>query len=270
MPDAWEILKRSQLRSVKRPRYLATSSGSTTDSTSTGSSATSVPSTVIGKNVATFAVSGEAGVGRDSGAAPSGGLVATPAPYPPVGMYYHRAPNPPVAVSWMVAEKHYAETGTGFARYLVEVGMLRFDTSSLPDSARVATATLRAHCEANQYGYLTGHERSVTFDWATWTDVDADWTESAPTDAHNGLPLAEVPYGVSWIEIPLKDATTNVLTAGVTSLKFFISGGDPKPDMDPTPNPLYGGAQIGYSFSIEGGVITGRTEFGPQLIVTYE
>lgn len=269
MPDAYDRLRFGQgnRRNIKEPRYLASSLGSIP----TSPPPTSPPGSVIGTNSQTFLATKGGTVERLSGPYTSGGRLSTPPPlpWPPTGMIsLYSGGDPP---SYASAVKWYQPSlPPGNDTYQVAVGLIKFDTSALPDTAQIASATLRLLCTAYNTGPET--ERNATFEWAPWTEpsgADADWTAVAGITAHNGIPLKTLPSNYSWVEIPLKDAPANVSKTGSTFLKGHIDGGAP------SGTPLTYGGNNRYELTWMGGgywypyLDQGGPTTAPQLVIRY-
>ena len=115
-------------------------------------------------------------------------------------------------------------SGPTFSGYEVRVGLLRFDTSSLPDGATVTAATLRLHVT----GRTVTNGRSVVGEWydaAQWPLDGADYALSAASSAHAGTPLASLAVG-SQSELLLQNLGA-VSRTGSTGIRLHIDGGEP-------------------------------------------
>lgn len=175
-----------------------------------------------GEGTEVFTITADGWAGRWSGPDASNLYVSSPT-YPPAGYQeITGATSPTIAV-----RKRYIRQSDSSHTYQIVVGLLRFDTSNLPDTALVTGATLRLHggMEYNTDG------RSLTIEYASWTaprGANADWTAAIGTSAHPGVLLSELPYPVgSWFEIPLQNVVSGISKTGSTSLRLHISGGAP-------------------------------------------
>ena len=106
--------------------------------------------------------------------------------------------------------------------YTVLVGLFKWDTSSLPDTATISSATFT--------GYMTAaascDSRNYTADWHTWTTPGSgDFTATAGTDAIAGTAISGISAS-SDNTFTLSNPTTISLT-GYTGLRTHISGGAP-------------------------------------------
>jgi hypothetical protein len=106
--------------------------------------------------------------------------------------------------------------------YDVLVGLFKWDTSSLPDSATVDSATFT--------GYMTAvgncDTRSFSADWHTWTTPGSgDYTATAGTDAIASTAISGISSGAD-ATFALSNPTTISLT-GYTGIRTHISGGAP-------------------------------------------
>lgn len=256
MADLYEQLTQQQLaiatkRIVRRQlapstSVLSGSGTSTIDPTTPGG-----PGGVgaaEGANSQTFLVTENSSVQRES----TPPLVASP-PWPPDRQF------PPFDNN---AEAHVVSKtkivgGDGNASYYVSVMLLKFDTSSLPDTAAITGASIKFTMDSKR----SMDNRSLTADWHTWTTPSqaTDWTAAAVTGALSGVPLSEIPNSGTF-EIQLENAPANVSKTGNTTLRFTISGGAPD---NIVPN-LY----TGQSYSLNDVVVFGLGyELGTWLTV---
>lgn len=108
--------------------------------------------------------------------------------------------------------------------YYVYVGLLKLDTSAIPDTANITSAVLKVNVEdvRNDTG-----DRSLTVGYESWDGTNSDYTTTVGTTANAGIPLATI--GAGPLEIPLlnPNVTTNISRSGFTYLKLHISGGAP-------------------------------------------
>jgi hypothetical protein len=142
-----------------------------------------------------------------------GYAVATEAVYPPLGIS-------PSADSSQQTDSVVKLFGGGF--YQVQVGLIRWDTSSLPDDANIISATLRVSV-AVSFG---ADARSLTAEWYDPGTIDAaDWTATVGTTAHAGTPLTSPAPGVDY-DFALRNLTSISLTS-FTGLRLHISGAAP-------------------------------------------
>lgn len=104
--------------------------------------------------------------------------------------------------------------------YSVEVGLLKWDTSSLPDGATITAATLRGWCQDK----ASTDNLSLTADWYNWgAAVDsADWTNTPGTSAHAGTALSAITLGAD-NDFALVNPAGNVSRTGTTYLRLHIS-----------------------------------------------
>jgi hypothetical protein len=106
--------------------------------------------------------------------------------------------------------------------YTIRVGLLRWDTSSLPDNAIISEAKLRLYVNTVQ----NVDSRDLTADWYTWGPVaTGDYSETAQTTALSGTALSGISTG-GYREFTLLSPTTVNLT-GYTGIRLHISGGSP-------------------------------------------
>lgn len=132
----------------------------------------------------------------------------------------------------------------------VRTGLLRWDTSAIPDYATVTAATLRmwALSKADQDG-----SRSLLAEWYTHDGSIGfdDWTSTTGDDAHSGTTLASIATA-AYKDFALQNVE-NINKSGYTGLRTHISGGQP------TANNF-----IAFATIEEG------THNPPQLIVTFD
>lgn len=113
---------------------------------------------------------------------------------------------------------------SGDNAYYLRNGLLRFDTSSLPDNSSVTGVTLRL---ANTvFGYSSGDSRQLTIDWYPWDGTSTDYSETALTNAFAGRDILSHNYN-TWNEYDLLNPDQYVSRTGYTYLRLHISGGQP-------------------------------------------
>lgn len=145
------------------------------------------------------------------------------------GRVYRGGPTYPptdiVFVSTASAFDLYAgrELNTVSLNYFIQNGMVRWDTSSIPDNATITSATFR--------GYVSGtndnDNRSLTADWYTAWPIDtADYSEIPQTSANAGFDITSIVSNAN-NDFVLQNAAANVSKTGYTGLRFHISGGQP-------------------------------------------
>ncbi len=166
------------------------------------------------------AVVGQNGVSPDTvyvaASGDDGQISCSGASYPPIGL-----PTADTTSFYIIPDKLYAGT------YGVYVGLLRWDTSFLPDDAIVLADTLvfrEAISSQNPDG------RQLTAEWypaSNWPIDATDWTSTVGTDALAGSPIAFT--GGIWYKICLDNAT-GISLIGYTGMRLHISGGAPVED----------------------------------------
>lgn len=120
------------------------------------------------------------------------------------------------------------ETGTSVAvqrstpitQSFVDNGLLRWDTSPLPNDANVTGATLRVYC----MGKASANSLSLTAEWYNWgpsVDVN-DYTNTPGTSALTGVLLASIATNTDQ-DFVLVNANANVSLTGYTYLRLHIS-----------------------------------------------
>ena len=118
---------------------------------------------------------------------------------------------------WLVPQK-ILDAGT----YKTEVEFIKFDTSSLLDTATVTSASLQLYMGS----IGNADARSINFEWYTWTTPahPTDWAETVGTTAAV-ITIASLIVGVN--TIALSNAPANVSLTGNTGIRFGVSGGQP-------------------------------------------
>ena len=110
---------------------------------------------------------------------------------------------------------------TRFSYIPVTVGLLRFDTSSLPDDAVITSAKLQLQVTTKS----VTDARSFVAEWysaANWPIDGADWTAGDAASAHSGTPLASIVLGTQ-NEFTLQNLG-NVSRTGMSALRLHMSG----------------------------------------------
>jgi len=107
--------------------------------------------------------------------------------------------------------------------YYIQNGMVRWNTSSIPDSASITGATFT--------GFVTikgdADNRSLTADWYTAWPIDtADYSATPQISAITGFDITSIVLNANNAFV-LQNAATNVSKTDYTGLRFHISGGQP-------------------------------------------
>lgn len=111
----------------------------------------------------------------------------------------------------------------GGPSYYISVALLRWDTSTLGVAATVTAATLRVVPS----GVYNGESvRSVVAEFYTWTDVAADYTDTAPASPAGSTALSSYTANTAG-DMTLSGYATGVSKSGTTYLRLQISGGEP-------------------------------------------
>ena len=111
-----------------------------------------------------------------------------------------------------------------FGNYKVFVGLLRFDTSALPDGATVTSAVLRLHVRGKadaDDGAWSGSGMAAS----NWPIDGGDWSLDSSGSALAAVDLTGMPVG-SVSEFDLV-GLGSVSTTGSTGLRLHLSGGQP-------------------------------------------
>jgi hypothetical protein len=114
-----------------------------------------------------------------------------------------------------------------FGDYEVLVGLLRFDTSALPDDAVVTSATLRVFVTEQR----DADDRLLVGEWlagSAWPIDGSDFALAVGTSALAGVDVTGLTKNASY-ELPLT-GLASVSRTGYTGLRLGISGGQPTGD----------------------------------------
>jgi hypothetical protein len=108
--------------------------------------------------------------------------------------------------------------------YRVLVGLVRWDTSSLPADATVTAASFRWW----QVAKASADTRSLAAEWyagSNWPIDEADWTSTVGTDAHAGTLINDFITNAD-NDIVLTNLS-NVSKTGYTGLRLHVTGATP-------------------------------------------
>jgi hypothetical protein len=114
-----------------------------------------------------------------------------------------------------------------YSQYQIFDGLVRFDTSSLPDNAQITSATLTI----TALGKANGDNRNLIGSWydgANWPIDAADYVADVGTTALTGTPIGGIPLNTQ-TTITLQNPT-QITTTGSTGLRLGLSGGAPSKD----------------------------------------
>lgn len=106
--------------------------------------------------------------------------------------------------------------------YQISNGLVRIDTSAIPDNATVTGATFKAQPTA----VADANSRTLTADYYNWNGTNSDYSENAQTGALSGTAVSSISTGAVR-SFPLDNVAANINKSGNTSLRFHISGGQP-------------------------------------------
>jgi hypothetical protein len=190
------------------------------------------PSPITGGGTLTFTV----------GASDDQDVQARGATYPPSGSIVHNSDPLHLYIS------KYAESIGNPQPFYTVIGLLRFDTSAIPDNATITSAIVKTVIRLVR----NDNSRSLTAEYATWDGSDADYTTTVGTNANAGIPLSTIAPGP--FDIPLLNPNANINKTGTTYFKFHISG-----------------AQAGYNQfnTVEFTTVERSADEASKLIVTY-
>lgn len=123
--------------------------------------------------------------------------------------------------------------GLSSGSYYVSCGLLRYDTSGLPDGATIESAYL----ELYTFERVTANARKLVAEWydagETWDA--ADYTATAAATAHVGTALSAFPAGGYQNTTAAKTVLAltglgSISTTGITGIRLHIDGGSPAGD----------------------------------------
>lgn len=114
-----------------------------------------------------------------------------------------------------VQVSRYKTSGTN---YQLSVGLLKFDTSSLPDAAVITAATLRVYVTDNE----SVDSLNLTADWYLGTVTTSDYTATPGTDALSGVAITSLTT-TSDNDLALTNVAANISTTGSTGLRLHVS-----------------------------------------------
>jgi hypothetical protein len=112
-------------------------------------------------------------------------------------------------------------------RYEVYAGLLRFDTSAIPDGATVTAVTLRVQVTGKQ----NDDGRNLVGEWygaANWPIDAVDYALGSSASALGGSPLAQIKVG-SQNDFALT-RLNSLSKTGFTGLRLHLDGGQPAGD----------------------------------------
>jgi hypothetical protein len=115
-------------------------------------------------------------------------------------------------------------SGPSFGGYEVRVGLLRFDTSPLPDGATITSAKLRLYVVSR----TSANNRNLVAAWypaASWPIDAADYTATAASTAHAGTAIGSLLVNTQ-NELALQNLSS-ISTTGSTGLRLHVDGGQP-------------------------------------------
>jgi hypothetical protein len=115
-------------------------------------------------------------------------------------------------------------SGPIFNGYEISDGLLRFDTSALPDNAVVTSAVLRLWVQSR----TSADNRDLVAEWypgSSWPIDGADWTATASSTASTGGGLQSLTVG-AFNDLALM-GLSSISTTGYTGLRLHVSGGQP-------------------------------------------
>ena len=111
--------------------------------------------------------------------------------------------------------------------YDVYAGLLRFDTSAIPDDATVTGVTFRAQV----MGKVSADGRNLVGEWydpAGWPIDAGDYALNSSAMALAAMSIAQIVAGAQ-NDFPLA-APASLSKTGLTALRLFVDGGQPTGD----------------------------------------
>ena len=134
---------------------------------------------------------------------------------------YPPSPGSPTYVDTTRSTVLVRRSQTPFPYIPVTVGLLRFDTSSLPDNAVINSAKLQLQMTTKS----ATDGRSLVAEWypaANWPIDSPDWTAVDTASAHSGTPLASIVLGAQ-NELTLQNLGS-VSRTGFSAVRLHMSG----------------------------------------------
>ncbi len=128
---------------------------------------------------------------------------------------------PPYSAHYPVSVYCQPRRSLSGGNYNLDIGLLRFDTSSIPTGSSLVSAKLILNIRSRS----SANSRSLTADWYTWNGTSSDHTATAQTNALAGLPIGNITTSGDYT-LTL-DNTDGVSATGNTHLRLHISGGAP-------------------------------------------
>lgn len=111
--------------------------------------------------------------------------------------------------------------------FFVELGAVRCDTSSLPDTATVQPGCF-VRIKTDTEAISSADARNITMAWADaevpWSNADYD--VNAGTNAHAGTLLTSISPNTV-VDFALSNCAANIDVDGFTGLKIWVDGGQP-------------------------------------------
>jgi hypothetical protein len=121
-------------------------------------------------------------------------------------------------------------------QYIVSVGLLRFDTSAIPDTATItgATLTLTLHAAAATAARMN---QTLQIEWYNHggTIDAADYTATPANNAYPGLAVAALTPTSQWgkaVSFTLTNPAANISKTATTGFRLHISAFTPVPSLD--------------------------------------
>ncbi len=115
-----------------------------------------------------------------------------------------------------------------FGAFRTDIGLIRFDTSTLPGGATIITAaTLRL----NVISKVDAEARSIAAEWyasSNWPIDTTDYSSTVVTDAHAGTTIASITTGADK-DFALQNLS-NISLTDYTGLRLHVTGGAPAVD----------------------------------------
>jgi subtilisin family serine protease len=142
----------------------------------------------------------------------------------PVGSGY---PPSGAAAPWTTGQIFTAGKRNAFGDYAIMVGLLRFETSSIPDGATITSATLRLHVTDK----WSDDNRSLVGEWyagSNWPIDGSDWTSTASSTAIAGTAISGI--ALNAVNNFSLQNLASLSKTGFTGFRLHVSGGAPPGD----------------------------------------
>lgn len=159
--------------------------------------------------------------------------------------------------SWIAIGQAYWKYNSTSYEYSTYMGMIRFDTSSLPGNAVISSAKLRFFTYSTGAIQDTGTSCRFGIGYYSGALDHTAWTTTAQTSAYSSGSKPPTVASNTWVEYPLTNPDTNVVKGGATGFRLTMTGCSV-----PSGSSNVSNRYEFYDYS-------GGATYMPQLVVTY-